>query len=793
MIVDTFTLAYQADTSKAAKDIDALDKKVEKSNLSAEQKGKKMMDQLTKSLTEGKAKINAAMEATNKELESSMDKSGESFAKKIQQKFTSMFSTAGSMAGKFSSVPGALIGGMGGMGMTGGLMGGAAGAALGAASLPLAIAAAAAAGVKKGIEEGFKQSEKWAERAATFRKEAWEAGLSGNQLNRAEIQGQRLGIGRDDVKGAFGNLKTMMLEANQRNWQDAYNSQGGRAFRAYGIKSKGMDIESVFEQVIQKIRSSTSKRGMNYGIAVAEKLGVSFDAANKIINASEKEIREMNKGLAMATAEAQRSTRESKKLADARAAGAKEDEKHSLIMSNQVTPSITGLQNSWTELKQRMEPVTELIGQMAAAIIDLGKSIVDFLNKSVDNFKARQNIQEGAQKQEDFISKAMNQLVSEGKIKAPEVNNASGYNNAEIAARARGAGNYTMEDFHKLSKEDQARVSQQASRIMHPEDKAAQEKSRMSWVDEMKGKYLSGAKNEEQRAALEKIAKDAMARGDSSEKAQSAMQKAMEKLVDKSEKGLSVMGGIKKAADDTANNTAPLSMSIEQALALWAGEVGKAGGLKAGPANIKDYPEKDRKWIAEQYRGQTMQEWTDEQRHAQRINKETGKPIEQIIYEGRREKQERDYERYRAKDISERTGKPVHQVIKEERKAGRPAKGEAFFMPQPNAKTSDVLSEKQRQKTATEDKALPFDFDTHIRQQYKKAEKQAMAMTNISAKTEEMRAGGGANQKNEINITNNNQIDAKGLTAEQLNNALDERDARNIQMRINRASDGRRA
>lgn len=617
MLFDMFYVKYEVDKGDAEKSIDTVTRKAEKARKATEDAGSKGVK---------------GIKTTADEVGASTDKAGAS-ADRYHQKLERIKAAAmqvkgilgqigdvgtliktggvwGSMSAGSRLVDNAMAGaaakraaGGGGAGAVEGAVGGmSAGGAMTrgmallggpVALIAAAVAAVAAAGVW-GVKAGHEIAGAAQEKYGSTKKDAWAAGMSTQSLLRHQISGEKLGISREESLRGMASLNEKIKEVALHRAQPmgGVDMKTGidtnpmsRLLRARGIKiQKGKHLESmdqIWKVIVEDLRTVAQKQGTNYALARAtQQYGLDFSQASKIIEATSAQVQNMTQGIAAQAIQETILAQVTKDYTQEQGNLKVEQEKTAAQIQTKVVPGMVSWTKETTALEKNMRPVYALMGDLKRLMIDMATGCLRLVNETI----------------EGIINLA-------GKLKdIPDMLNNVGNNMAESVnnsvADARGnlpswMGGLTPEEVAAEKAKNAEQKKAGAAEIQKGKEAAAKSKAESkekSTQQEIASTFADGLAAYEKKHGkaskedIEKMRKgydeDVRAGGVSDTDDTVLIVAELEKLNGTSKEGLQANDAQfqveKEKLSQIVTNT---SVGLEQAIAMWAGGLGRAGGI----------------------------------------------------------------------------------------------------------------------------------------------------------------------------------------------------------------------
>lgn len=396
-----------------------------------------------------------------------------------------------------------------------------------------------------------------AEEGAALNQQAWRGGSSAYAMTTQRIKGERLGIDKNEVDSSLSAFADKIKSAlmDRATNMTGIMGEDSKAFSKLGISltnSKGQanDLSKILDQVIAKQRKMVETGASTQEMAIArltQQFGLSFDMASKYINATTQEIAAMNEGLAKEAISRTALMVQGRAMEMSQKKQAVAQQLVGDAIAKETVPAMTRLYDSLTKATSSGFSMAKAIGTMAAAMIDFTAKAVGAVSEFFEsNKKAR------------FV-------VAEARSRANEI-----YKTENEAGRIQGAiiGNtgLTFSQLQNKLKED-------------IEKEIAEGKL-----------FIDGKSKEEVAKESEDLAKDAITIGANTKQVNELLEKLnagdidndkftemLGKLVDINKSTLGAQHEANRELKQIGVNTTPVS--LEQALSLWAGGVGKAAGF----------------------------------------------------------------------------------------------------------------------------------------------------------------------------------------------------------------------
>lgn len=503
-----------------------------------------------------------------------------------------IFSRAEEKAKQAAAGSAASGGAGGGLGGAGGAAAGAGGAggmgmirSLAAAGGPIGMAIAAAittvsASVALSIRAGHQHAAKAIEFYSNLKQDAWQAGMSEKTLLSHQIAGNSLGISRESMQQGLAGLNERIKQvalhrAGPLGGIDLKTGQDtdplSRLLRKRGISiQKGKHLESmskIWSVIVDDLREAAEKKGTNYALARAtQQYGLNFDQASKIIEATSAQIRAMNRDLEAQALMEWSVAQATKKLQSAQSQLKTETDLTEKSIDAKVVPAM----KEWTEANTKWEkatrPIATLIGKMEAALISFGATVLDFVSNMID----------GA----SDLAKDASDLMDEGKIRqnvaalttqenqlAKEIKNALALNpNAPVSGKQA-----QLDEIRAKKAAEEAKLA--SSGMAGPDGKAVPEWATASLRDKA-GDFRG------RDGLTDEVIQEGIRKGVELGWSPDTLSQYYEEIIANQNKGMEANDAQfqveKEKLTQIVQNT---SVGLEQALALWAGGIGRAGGM----------------------------------------------------------------------------------------------------------------------------------------------------------------------------------------------------------------------
>lgn len=431
MLFDVFYVQYSAQTGEAEKRIDDFGKKAERIADDVSSTMDDAMDQLGDGAKKAGDRIDGTSESArklNKNLQGMKviaEGVENAFGKiksvqKVMADVTSIGAMvrSGNITGAYAAVsalraarkaaPGS-PGGDGGAGVPpippggAGAAGGGMFRAMAAAGGPVALAVAGlitsvAASVGLAIRAGHKHAEAAKQFYGGTQQAAWNAGMSEKNLLTHQIAGENLGISRESTQAGLAGLNERIKQVALHRAQPTggIDMKTGmdtdplsRLLRKRGISiQKGKHLESmnkIWQVIVEDLRTAAEQKGTNYALARAtQQYGLDFDQASKIINATSAQIREASKDIEKLALMEWALAQSTKKLTVEQSSLQGESDKTQKMMSAKVVPAMVEWTKSTTKWEKSMRPAYEKLAEIEAALIRLASYSLDKLSQFID-------------------------------------------------------------------------------------------------------------------------------------------------------------------------------------------------------------------------------------------------------------------------------------------------------------------------------------------------------------------------------------------------------------------------
>ena len=557
-ILDTFTLVYDADSSKATVEIDKLDKKSQDS-----------VKKIQKSIKDAIEKANKELAEIHKNTQSQDDKNTSQFLNNIKKRIAGMKklgeeSVNQIKAGSKGAITTLAAGSKGAITTLAGASG--MGGALNVAQMVSGFALATAA--VSTFASAIAAATERAKEAAQYQKTAWGVGMSVRELVRAELMGQRLQLTKEQTREALGGfherVQAVALE-RQIIRPGEQLSQETKAFSRYGTNvfqrgSKGQlrNYEDILWTIINRQRTAVQKGAITQERAIQRLMqifGLNFEFASKSMQASNEEIKNLTKGLQAETLQKTAAIAESKKLALEQDQLTKKQQQFGDVVARQVTPALNGLYEEMNKSGKGVNSFAQAIGDFTSAVVDGVKNMIS----SARQFK------------EQFANKAEYQKINTDMFNKYRSEIAAGKLNpfGTDEQRAEWEAIIQKEMTDRSAKRGGLTQSEQAQKaLVGAENLQALSGLAHEWtVGRGAGKLPEKSIND----ALQKAIKEGWT--------PSVLEEYLKEINEKAGK---VAQGQADGNKDLKGilNAVTYSMSIEEGLALWAGAAAKGAGFK---------------------------------------------------------------------------------------------------------------------------------------------------------------------------------------------------------------------
>jgi hypothetical protein len=623
MLFDMFYVKYEVDKGDAEKAIDTFTKKAEKARRAAEEAGNKGAKGATEAAdhsAEAMGKAGAAADRFHQKIE--RIKAGAIQIKGILGQIGDVGTLVrtggvwGSMSAGSRVVDNAMAAAAakraaaGGGGAAGGAIGGAVGgmsaggamargmALLGGpvALIAAAVAAVAAAGVW-GVKSGHEIAGAAQEKYGNIKKEAWAAGMNTQSLLRHQISGEKLGISREDTLKGLSSLNEKIKEVALHRAQvgGGIDMKTGidtnplsRLMRSRGIKiQSGKHLEGmdqIWKVIVDDLRAAAQKQGTNYALARAtQQYGMDFNQASKIIEATSDQVKNMTQGIAAQAIQETVLAQVTRNYTAEQANLKVEQEKTATQIQVKVVPGMVSWNKETTALEKNMRPVYTLMGDLKRLMIDMATGCLRLVNDAI----------------EGIVNLA-------GKLKdIPDMLNNVGNNMAESVnnsiAEARGKlpswlGGTTPEEVAKEKQSNAEKRKDGSDEIQRGREAAAKakqdkrDKAIAASLSENLAEYEKeyGKVDAKDKEAMSKKFTELAAKGELDLDDNQAMIALLQVGNQQAKEGLQANDAQfqveKEKLSQIVTNTA---VGLEQAIAMWAGGIGRAGGLGVTDSGIQ--------------------------------------------------------------------------------------------------------------------------------------------------------------------------------------------------------------
>lgn len=548
MLLDSFFLRYKADTGQAVKDVNALDAAEAKRSRN-KKKNESDEDKTTaKKKKGGKEGIDETKKAS---------KAQEELGKAGKQSFDSMLSGGG----KF----GELLGKLGPMGIA---------AAVGVAAIAGAVSIAVA---------GIEDAREAAKEAVELGDKAYEARLNQGELIRAQNIGRTRGLSDEETsksaKGVYDKGAEIRAAQRQaaRDPASGFNNpliKQGNLFKKAGVDvsaALGTQIEQQDKYLRALVASGEQERALVEGV---ELFGRSLHDVRSVL-ATTAEASETS-ALTMAQENNRRRDlqKSSENLATAEgkleAARKKNDER---VLSKTV-PATEGFTKALTEWEEAIAPLKDVWGDFVAGLIEGLTSLVN-MGKDAANFFTWGSNNHTKQESKDREvtaagDKAVEQLRMDATVQGGRGNRPSA--EAEAAARKtaeEAKGKEFEANFADSEKTRKAGITEQVNKAVD------------TLVTKKDGKQLfEGREVSQSDIDTAKSKASAAAEKDPNVDLQKETNDILRDLLNQTAESGKVQEAQTNLTKKIESNTTPLvNTGLEQAMALWAGGMGKGGGL----------------------------------------------------------------------------------------------------------------------------------------------------------------------------------------------------------------------
>lgn len=610
MLIEKFTMLWQADTARASADVDSLRTKSEDSakktskafKESFEDVGKKAkeasddvkkaageMADASERMKKAKAEKQTKQESDNINGLKDAQKKTETNAgrwEKIVTGLKAAFSQQGSQ-----KILETAAGGVGGGASAGGsMMLGLAeklpGIGSGITSLAglsaLGAGAAAAAVVVGTFAMTIAAANKYAEDGLTARKRAWEMGLDQFNMNKQMVVGRKMGLSDEETGASLRGIFARVKEAGTQPYGEA-----ALRFRQAGIKvgvgGRSRDVEAITQDIIKHTRELAKAKGQTEAIAWAtQRMGMSFEMAEKYATATDAQMKSYNQDVRQQAADLTVGQLMSKQYAIAQRDVGNSMDMAGRHMSGFVTPALTRFSEKLADSANRTDGVISAIGKMSAAIIDFATNALGWLDRlsayAGDIFGQHWTVE---QQREVEQMNGFEAYLHANKEKY-------GLQNAtddQIKGKAQVDVSLLHSDRYQDPVQLQAlRDFMNANQKAHDEGKVtsfATGNEKISQTFDAGNKQIAAAdmtpeKREETSAEWDKIRQQMQEGSLTADKANEMLQS----LLEVNKKQLSVSQAQLKNSMPPIP-VQPVTIGLEQALSLWASGIGKAAQLKA--------------------------------------------------------------------------------------------------------------------------------------------------------------------------------------------------------------------
>lgn len=607
MLLDVFYVQYSAQTGDAEKKIDDFGKKAEKV---AKDAGVKIED-TTKKLGDTGKKAGEAMDDVAKKtdkLAGGLDKV-RGMSEKIDQAFGKIKNVKklagdigeigtlikqggvwGAMA-SMNKLTSAFAGGGGAGGGEGGLglLRAAAGAGGPIGMVVAGVIAAGAFAVNKAIAAGHEHAEAAKGYYGNIRKESWEAGMSEKSLLGHQIAGEQLGISRESTQRGLAGLNEKIKEValhraqvgggvDMKTGQDTNPLSRLLRRRGIGIQKGGhlKNMDQIWQVIVDDLRDAAKKKGTNYALARAtQQYGLDFDQASKVIEATSAQIKDSTANLEQYRLQEWAVAQSTKELTTAQTKLKAETDRTEKAIDAKVVPAMVQLTNSTANWERASRPFNALIGKIEAALIraaavklDALSEFVGWMEKIIDVagsvVSAGQEIQEAPGRvldsvANDFKNGDYSRMISNGW-------------NALKGDTGRKVNDVRASIYKNYGDKDPSKWGSHQREVM-----AADANYRRQDFEHIGKKY----EGQLTKAQISEAISDGMKQNLDND----TMEAKLAEMVDGQKKGMEANDAQfqveKEKLSQIAANT---SVGLEQAIALWAGGVGRQGGLGGNAA-----------------------------------------------------------------------------------------------------------------------------------------------------------------------------------------------------------------
>ncbi len=569
MLLDTFFLRYRADTGQAVKDVNKLDATNEKM-----QKTQKKSAEVSK--------------VTGKQIQEDLKKTGEA-GKKIGEQFGQLSSTGGNAFAVLRGGASTLIEAVSAIGPAGFV----AAAGIGAVIAAISIANSGIEDARKGAEEAIALGEK-----------AFDARLAQGELIRLQNSGRNRGLSDEQTnqsaKGVYDRASEIRAAQRQAARDPASAFNNPLIKQAALWKKAGVDVSAAMEvQVEQQNNYLRRLQERNEGeralVEGTQLFGRTLADVKSVVSATQAEIN--GTALALATENELRRSLQTKSEALATSENKLESErkKSDERIRNQTVPATKDFTDALTEWTRATQPLQESWGKFVSSLIEGMAKVVGWSTKFINAIGLGADQPDSPEKRKADTKAELDQLEAQMRhtfrIKfAPAGHPATPEMRAQLetdiaAARkvreAELTGQYTSKDTAR-SEAAPANIKQAAAEMG------------VSASAEVVAAVEEAIKNDPAIDSLDKI-KIILAD-------QLAKQKEMGKVAE-------AQTAYTKKIE--ANTAALINTGLEQAMALWAANVGKASGLGTGG-----------------FQGETRQSYEQRMRFLQRtVNPNTARQV----------------------------------------------------------------------------------------------------------------------------------------------------------------------
>lgn len=620
MLLDLFTIKYVVDAGDAEKEIDRISNRAGKARNNTEQSGK-----------EGVDAIGGAADAARRAIENTGTAADKANARVERLKegvfrikgiigqigdvgtmikaggwWGAMSSAARLFPGRETPSPtpsGVSGGGAGGVGGTGAAAAGAAAsggaggiaratiAALGGPAVVVtAVAAALGAVGFWGVKSGHEIAKASEEKYGQLKRQAWSAGMSTQSLLTHQISGEKLGISREQMLSGLSGLNEKIKEVALHRAQPmgGIDMKTGidtnplsRLFRARGIKiQQGKHLESmdkIWKVIVDDLRAAAEKQGTNYALARAtQQYGLDFEQASKIISATSAQVREMTQGIKQQAIQETILAQVTKNYSNSQSALKVEQEKTETLIRAKVVPGMVSWSKETTQLEKNMRPLYSIMGDVKRMAIDLATGALHWFNEGLE---AAANLGEKIKNLPDTINegaaalgKSFNNMITDLRGKIPSM--LGGLDEAGVAAeKAATEAQYKAEADLRKKDREKRKAEEEADQKARTE--AGRKRAFKAWEEE-KGRKMTQAEKDKYAPLVDQMIAEGKLSADDNQQ----MLGVMQVIAEDQKKGMEANDAQfqveKEKLSQIVVNT---SVGLEQALAMWAGGIGRAGGI----------------------------------------------------------------------------------------------------------------------------------------------------------------------------------------------------------------------